>query len=66
MAIECLVDHIHPTFTQLLSYLVVGDGLADHWAEILVLGAVQVNEGSGVISIWLGQFAKNPVNTQNA
>ena len=48
MAIEGLIDDTHAPFTQLLSYIVVRDGLADHWAEILGLHVGQVNEGDEV------------------
>jgi hypothetical protein len=40
-----LIDHTHPAATQSLDDAVVRDGLADHWAKILGLEAVQVNEG---------------------
>ena len=39
-----LVDDAHTAAAELLDDAVVGNGLADHWAEILGLGMVQVNE----------------------
>ncbi|MGA9543295.1 MAG: hypothetical protein WBQ85_06990, partial [Candidatus Sulfotelmatobacter sp.] len=39
------VDHTHPAAAQLLDDVVMRDGLAKHWGEILGPGLGQVNEG---------------------
>ena len=39
-----LVDHTHTATAEPLDDAVVGDGLTDHWAAMLGLKAVQVNE----------------------
>src|SRR5215831_18737416 len=46
-SIFSLVDHAHATATELLNDAVVGDGLADHSAEILGAQVRQVNEAHG-------------------
>ena len=43
-----LVDDSHPATAEFLDDAVMRDRLADHWCEILCLGAAQVNEDEEV------------------
>ena len=53
------VNNTHPAAAQLLDDVVVRDGLANHWAEILGLRLGQVNEG-----VEVGRFCGSLTRTE--